>query len=117
MEKYEVLNKCQSKEISPKQAYRELYTGLKEHKPKRAHFVKVRVSINEHPGVSIFLAVLLALPIPVGIAKLFLKRKREKIIDQSFPITYGQLMDDLLIKGIHVDIKAKDEAHILIKTL
>lgn len=117
MEKIEVLNKCQSKELTPKQAYRELYHGYRQRKPRRAHFVKVSVRINESKGLSIFLAFLLALPIPIGIAKLFVKRKRDEIISEQFPITYGQLINDLLIKGILIDIDAKDEAKIHIRTL
>lgn len=117
MEKIEVLTKCQSKELSPKQAYRELYGIGKERKPKRAHFVKVSIRINESPGLSVFLGILLALPIPVGIAKMFLRKKKNEVISDTFPITYGSLMNDLLIKGILIDIKAKDETRIHVKTL
>lgn len=117
MEKYEVLDKCESKELSPKMAYRELYGHINYVKIPKAHFIKLSIRIKEHPGLSVFLAFLFALPIPIGVARMFLKRKQNDIINESFPITYKQVFDELIVKGIHIDIDAKNEAKIKIKTL
>ncbi len=117
MENIEVLHQCALKELSPKKAYRELYSGTSRSKMKRAHFVKISIRVNEHPGLSILLACLLALPIPIGIVKMFMRKKGNDMIHESFPITYNELFNELFVRGISVHIHAKNEAKIKIKTL
>ena len=117
MEKYEVLTKCESKELSSKKAYRELYAQERHYKLPRANFVKISIRINGHPGLSVFLAFLFAFPIPIGIVRMFLRRKSNEIISDSFPMTYGQLISDFMVKGITIDVDAKHEAKVHIKTI
>ncbi len=117
MENYEVLTKCESKDVSPKKAYRELYGHEKHYKLKKAHFIKVRIRINESPGLSVFLAFLLACPIPIGIAKMFIRKKMDEIVSESFPVTYRQLFSEFMVRGIKVEVDAKNEAKIYIKTI
>ncbi len=117
MGKFEVLNQCEANELTPKKAYRKLYATQKVKKMKTAHFVRVSIRINEHPGITALLAFLLALPIPIGFAKMFLRKKRDEVISDAFPITYGELIDDYLVSGILIDIEAKNEAKIHIRTM
>ncbi len=116
MEYIEVLNKCELKELSAKKAYQELYTQDSYRKLQRAHFVILKIRINKRLGLTAFLAFLFAFPIPIGIVKIFLGKKRHEIIDESFPITYGQLINDFMLKNINIDIHTKNEVRIHIET-
>ena len=80
MTKYEVLNQLNQKQISTKEAYDYLFPQVKERIPRRARFVKVRVFVPDSKGVSLFLAILLALPIPIGIIKWIVSKKVKKLI-------------------------------------
>ncbi len=118
MTKYEVLNQLNQKQIERKEAYKMLYQTPKERKPRRAHFVKIKIRIPESRGVTILLKVLFALPIHIGLVKLFLpKRKLSEPISEEFDISPLDLIDLIAIKGVKVDIQTKTNERIYIKTI
>lgn len=117
MKEIEVLSKCQLNEMSPIEAYDELFIQPQQRQLKRAHFIKLFVVIKGKPLITMFLALLFALPIPVGIAKMFMRRRLDKKIDESFPITFRELFNEYVVKHIMINIHAKDEAIIKIKTM
>jgi hypothetical protein len=115
MEKNQVLDQLNKKEISKKQAYKLLYEEPKQRKPKKAHFVKLRVTVPEEKGANIFLAIILLLPIPIFLVKLFIKRRQTvKILDTD--ISIKELIEMISIKGVSLNVKTHDGNRVFIKT-
>ena len=117
MKKNEVLNQCQSNALEPKTAYEYLYPKCSRRKLKRAHFLRLKIWLKDSRGVSVLLAILFALPIPIGIARLFLRKRLNQVIDSSFPVTYGQLLNEFMVRGISIDVETKDDVKIHIRTI
>jgi len=120
MTKYEVLNQLNTKDLTSKEAYKLLYKQQKERKPRRAGFVKVRIRVPESKGATTFLSILLFLPMPLFLVKLFIPRKvkngTEPISDQ-FQMTFKEMMDLISMRGVKIDIKTHDHVRVLIKTI
>jgi hypothetical protein len=117
MKKYEVLTKLSNQEIKIKEAYNLLYGEIKEVKPKRASFVKLKIVIPDEKKATFFLAVLFALPIPIFILKLVMSKKMNQVVNDQFPITYKELFDLVAVKGVKLKVNAKSNEQILIRTI
>lgn len=117
MKKNEVLNKLSKKEISAKDAYEMLYPKIKEPKARKARFVKLRINIPDSKGATYFINVLFALPIPIGLVKLFLRRRMNQVVSDEVPISIGEIINLAAIKGTFVKVLAKDQTRVLIKTI
>jgi hypothetical protein len=117
MTKFEVLNQLNENQLDTKKAYKLLFRGPKERKPRRAHWVKVRISIPESRGVTILLAILLALPIHIGIIKWIVSRRANHPISDQLPLTPRELIELVSLKGVLVNIHTKSNERILLKTI
>lgn len=117
MTQYEVFNQLERKKIHPKKAYRLLYKNQKNRKPRRAHFVKLSVTIPDEKGVNAFLKVLLFLPIPLWIVKLILRKRINQKLSDEFPITFKEMLDLVMIRGSKVDVNTHDHVKVLVKTI
>lgn len=117
MKKYEVLTKLSNHEIKTKEAYNLLYKEITERKPRKASFVKMKIIIPDEKKVTLFLAILFALPIPIFILKLVMSRKMKEEISDQFPITYKDAFDLIAVKGVKLKVNTKSKEQILIKTI
>ena len=117
MTKYEVLNQLNQNQIGKKEAYNLLYHEEKVKKPRRARFVKVRISVPESKGVSIFLAILLACPIPIRIIKWAISKKANLQVSEQFQMTPMELIELISIRGVKVDITSKDNEKVFVRTI
>lgn len=117
MTKNEVLDKLSKKEIDYKEAYNLLYPKIKEVKPNRAHFVKLRVRVPDSKAANTFIKLLFILPIPIGLAKLILRNKLNQHVSDDIPISFNDLIDLAAIKGTYIKVIASDNTRVLIKTI
>jgi hypothetical protein len=120
MTKYEVLNQLNQKKIKSKEAYKLLYNSPRERKPRKAGFIKVRIRVPESKGATVLLSVLLFLPMPLFLVKLFIPRKVKygtKPISDEFPMTFSELLDLVSMHGVKIDIKTHDHVRVLVKTI
>jgi hypothetical protein len=117
MTKYEVLNQLNQKQIRTKKAYSLLFHEEKDRMPRRARFVKVRISVPDSKGVSLFLAVLLAFPIHIGIIKWIVSKKANFQISEQFQMTPMELIELISIRGVKVDVKSKNNEKVFVKTI
>lgn len=114
----ELLNQLSQGLISPKEAYTQLYqyrSNQKPSKPRKAHFIKFRIIIPDERGVTRFLAFLFLLPIPLFVAKLFLRKMKFESTEMG--ISKADLMSMVSTRGILINVTAKDRTKIYIKTL
>lgn len=116
MTKFEVLNELNQNQLKPEQAYNLLFKAPKERKPRKAHWVKVKIRIPESKGVTLLLAILLALPIHIGIIKWIISKRVNKPINDQIPLTPRELIELVAVKGVRVNIQTKTREHILIRT-
>lgn len=72
--KKRVLKQLQKGKITPYEAYNKIY-GIK---PRRARFAKLRIDVQDSPGVSRFLRFLFLLPLPLFFASFAVKKMNEK---------------------------------------
>ena len=116
MNKHQALVQLSENKISVKEAYHYIYE--KKRKLRKAHFIKFKFHILESKGASTLLFILFLFPIPIVVIKIFMKmlvRHGHKYMGDN-QISMKDLMQLIAVKGIYVDIHAKDEAHIKIKT-
>ncbi|MDD3126701.1 MAG: hypothetical protein WC479_03895 [Candidatus Izemoplasmatales bacterium] len=114
----EPLNQLSQGLISPKEAYRQLFGDCpkqKVNKPKKAHFIKIRVVIPNETGVTRFLAFLLLMPVPIFLAKIILRKVQ--LDPTEMGISKTDLMQMVSTRGILINVTAKDGVKIYIKTL
>lgn len=116
MKKFEVLDQLEQKSLSVKDAYNLMY-GY-QFKLKKAHFVKLRIKIEESKGVSTLLRIIFLFPIPIFMIKWALKLalKNSKGHIDKVPLTVGEISELISYRGLLVNVDAHDEANILIKT-
>ncbi len=117
MKKYEVLTQLENGDVKLGDAYNMLYPKMKERKARKAHFVKVSVRIPEERGVNVLLKILLALPIPIVLIKMILKRRGQTQISDQIPVTMKEILDLISIKGAMVNVHASDRTRVSIKTI
>ncbi|MBU1094699.1 MAG: hypothetical protein KKH01_09605 [Firmicutes bacterium] len=120
MTKYEVLNQLNNNELDTTKAYNLLYKIPKERKPKKAFFLKVRIRVPESKGATIFLGILLFLPMPIVLAKLFIPRKIKNStspISDQLPVNFSEMLQLISMRGIKIDIKTHDNVRVYMKTI
>lgn len=117
MTKDEVLTQTNLKQIHPRKAYQMLYPKQKVRKPRRASFVKVNIKVPESKAVTIFLGIILLLPIPIFMIKWILKKRSNEVVSEQFQMTTGELIELISIKGVRVDVRSKTNERVLIKTI
>lgn len=115
MTKYEVLTQLSKNKITTKEAYKQIYTTQRI--GKKAHFVKIKIKINESKGVSALLKVLFLFPIPLVFVRIAIRigLKNKSLKDVDIPVE--DFIDLISTRNINIDVNAKDEAHVRIKTL
>lgn len=112
----QTLDRLQNGEIGKRQAYRLLYPKpARVRKPRKAHFAVVRIRIPEEKGANALLAVLFALPVPIGFARLLLKRA--DIDHETIPMERDELLKLVSVRGLKVDVRTKDGVKVFIKTI
>lgn len=111
-----ILVQLHKNEITPKQAYKELYDLAPQPKMKRAHFVKIRIRVPEEKGVSTFLGILFALPFPLFIVRFAFKRIKNLDVS-NLSMTKDELLNLISYKGIKVQIESASGEKVYIKTL
>lgn len=120
MTKYEVLNQLNKNELKAKEAYRLLYNTQDEPKARKASFIKVRIRVPESKGATVFLSILLFLPIPLFLVKMFVPRKIKNSTDaisDQLPLTTKQMLELIAVKGVKIDIHTHDDVKVYIKTI
>ncbi|MBU1144311.1 MAG: hypothetical protein KJ971_00455 [Firmicutes bacterium] len=111
-----VLFQLRENEISPKEAYKELYPKGTKTKMRRAHFVKLKIRIPEEKGVNRFLGVLFLLPLPLFLVKFGL-RLAKNIDEDTLPMPKDELLRMISYRGIKLSVNAKSGEKIIIKTI
>ena len=115
----EILKKVETKQLKPKEAYQKLYPKQPKpkHKYRKAHFAKLSIKIPESKGVTIFLKMLFALPIPIAFVQPFIKRGIQKNIDKLEDISYDNIIQMIKTRGVSLNIKTSDGVKIRIRTI
>lgn len=113
--KNEVLNQLYQKNITPKKAYRQLYSISKVPHRRRAHWVKIRIVVPDDKKATRWMAFFFGLPIPLFLARIGLRIV--KLEDQDTPFDKKQLMDLISTKGILVNVTSQDGTKVFIKTI
>jgi len=119
MEQNKILNQIEQQELTAEAAYALLYPKKsgKIRKPKKAHFVKLRIRVPDSKGASALMAFLFFLPFPLGIVKFILRRVlKGKQIDQV-DMSLEELLEMISYKGIKVDVRAQSGERVSIKTI
>ena len=111
-----ILMQLKNNEISKKEAYKQLYPLTSKPRHRRAHFVKLRISIPDSKGVSRFLAVLFLLPCPIFLVR-FALRFAKLEDNESIPFTKGEIMKLISSKGIKIDVRTHSGEIIHIRTI
>jgi len=120
MTKYEVLNQLNQNELKPSEAYKLLYNKQQEPKARRAGFIKVRIRVPESKGATALLGVLLFLPMPIFLVKLFIPRKIKNStneISDQLPMTPNEMLKLIAVHGVKIDIRTNDNVRVYIKTI
>jgi hypothetical protein len=112
----QALLRLEAKEINKREAYRELFPEAGAARgPKKAHFITLRIRIPEERGVNLLLGFLFALPIPLALAKMILKRVN--LGEDTLPLEKEELLRLVAVRGLKVDIRTKDGVRVFIKTI
>ncbi len=111
-----ILQQLRNREISAKEAYEDLYPKVKFQKPRRAHFVKLRIIIPNEKGVTRFLKILFLLPAPLFMVKLGLRFVKFDS-DGDMPLSKSEIIKMISYKGIIVDVKTHSGEKVIIKTI
>ncbi|BCR35515.1 hypothetical protein [Mariniplasma anaerobium] len=117
MTKYEVLNQLSSNEIDYQKAYEMLYPKIKKRKARKARFVKLKINIPDSKGASAFVNTLFLFPIPISFIMFFLRKRLNEHIDENIPMSIKDFVEMGAVKGAFIEVIAKDNTHILIKTI
>lgn len=114
--KNEVLVQLSKKEISQKEAYKLLYNEPKVKKPRRAHFIKVKVRVPNEKAANFFLGVMLFFPIPLFIVRMVLKRFVKDEVAEQFQMSKNDLIRLVSISGIKVKVNTHTNEKIYVRT-
>lgn len=95
------LYQLQAGKITSAEAYRQWQ--LSEGMLKKARFIKLRIALRDQKVLSGMLNTLFAVPIPLALAKPFIRRIKDPTIRE-----FIHLID--YAKGIKVDVQSKDAA-------
>lgn len=117
MTKSEVLVQLHQKKLSPQKAYRLLYAEPIERKPRRSHFVKLRIITPDSKGVNIFLALLFMLPIPIFLIRFVVKRSKQMTFKGQIDMTPAEMIELVSMRGVSLHVNAQDGTKVRIKTI
>lgn len=120
MTKYEVLNQLNNNEIDSTDAYNQLFQTTKERKPRRAGFIKVRIRVPDSKRATFFLGILLFLPMPLFLVKLFIPKKiknKQDYVSEQLPMAPKDIIRLISMRGVKIDIKTHDHVKVFIKTI
>lgn len=115
MKRIEILNKLSDKELSTKDVYRALYP--KPRRPRRAHFVKLRIVIPDEKGVSRLLSVLFFLPAPMFLVRWIMRRAVKREYLDNTGLSKSDIMKLVSMAGVRVFVHAKDGTKVAIRTI
>jgi len=115
MEQIKTLNKVYKNEIDVLDAYQEIYKPkeVSQHHLKKSHFIRVKIKIKDHPGVTTFIKLFTLLPVPTFIVKFFLMRSN---MNSNDFLSQAELLELVSVKNIFVEVIAED-VYIRIKTI
>ncbi|MGD9909544.1 MAG: hypothetical protein AB7U79_02945 [Candidatus Izemoplasmatales bacterium] len=99
--------------ITTKEAYDELYKPKKVKKPRKAHFVKVKVRIPDDRAANRLLAFFLFLPFPLFIVRIGLRFVKN---EDDLPLPKSEIFELISYRGIKVSVNAKGGEKVYIKT-
>jgi hypothetical protein len=111
----EVLNQLYQKNITPKEAYKQLFDHPKMPHRRRAHWVKIRIVVPDDRKATRWMAFLFGLPIPLFLARIGLRFA--KLDKEDIPFDQKQMMDLISTKGILVNVTSQDGTIVFIKTI
>lgn len=115
----ETLAKLAKNEISSRKAYKQIYDSKRERKvpfTRRAHFVKLNITVPGEKGVNTFLKMLLFFPFPIFIIRPFLRFVKFDS-DDNIPLSKTDLINMISAKGIKVVVNSQSGEKIYIKTI
>mgnify|MGYP000338268745 CR=1 FL=1 len=97
--RYPALEDLHSGKITQAEAYTRWHT--QQHALKKARFVKLRIFLKDQKAISMGLNTLFALPLPIALAKPFIRRIKDPQI---------RAMADLIqyAKGTRIDVQSKE---------
>ncbi len=110
------LQLLRNREISTKEAYDNLYSKVRFQKPRRAHFIKIRIIIPGEKGVTRFLRVLFLFPAPMFLVKLGLRLAKFDS-NEDMPLSKSEILKLISYKGIIVNVKSHSGEKVIIKTI
>lgn len=114
----EILKEVENKTLKPKQAYNKIYkTKTPVHTHHRAHFIKMKIIIPEERGVSTFLSILFALPIPILFIRPFLRIAYNKAGQDFGGIELKDIHKMISTRGIRISVRSNDGVIVKIKTI
>ena len=97
--RYPALKDLQSGKITRSEAYTRWHT--EQHALKKARFIKLRIFLKDQKAISMGLNTLFALPLPIALAKPFIRRIKDPQI---------RALADLIdyAKGTQIDVQSKE---------
>lgn len=119
----EALEKLEKQELTPEDAYQTLFEqDEKIKKPqmfRKAHLVKMKITIPEQKGVNTLLRVLFFIPFPLFLVRIAMGFvKIDKYVDKvDLPLTKSEIYRLISYRGIKVHVNANSGERILIKTI
>jgi len=114
--KNEVLAQLSNKEISKKEAYKLLYGETKQRKPRRAHFLKVKIRVPEEGPANIFLGLILFFPIPMFLVRMVLRRFVKDEVTEQFQMSKAELIRLVSIRGVKIKVNTHTNEKIYVRT-
>lgn len=111
----EVLNQLSNHIISPKEAYKQLYTQPKPRRFRRAHWIKLRIVDPNDKKATRLLGFFLGLPIPLFIVRMILRKV--KLDEHDIPFERDELLRMITTKGILINVTSQDGQIVYIKTI
>jgi hypothetical protein len=114
----ELLKQVEANTLKPKEAYQKIYQEKRPvHRYRRAHCVKMRIIIPDEKGVTLFLRVLFALPIPILLIRPFLKMAVKKGSQGLGDIDMDDISKLISTKGVSINVRSNDGVIVKIKTI
>ncbi len=101
--------------ISPKEAYKELYSSKSKRKLRKAHFVKIKVRVPDDKAANRILRIFLLFPFPLFLIRIALRFVKDD--SDSLPLSKNEIYELISYRGINVNVKSKNGELVIIKTI